>query len=293
MSSTLSPFEGVEECQNTFDRLVSSSGIGASASDSNKLSALRSLTPEQMNRFLGNRMLMRPAWDSKQFTYQDQASPISCISGFPSWVKGLTIGWVHDEFAMFHRIWKSWSPEKLKKVITSAVLDPELAGKILQVYQMDTDSQEQAARGLLDFSTDSFYAALPVTLADRNVPTSVYRFDQIDPFEESIYRGYAYHCLDTPLLCRLPGVAGPQAPSSLRATADFFSRSLTEFLYGNPPWECFKDSGKVMLVNGEQSGLVDWPNDSRWKQFMLTKEGAIQFANAGCALVSYMADFYM
>lgn len=226
MSSTLSPFEGVEECQNTFDRLVSSSGLGAPDSDSTKLSALRSLTPEQMNRFLGNRMLMRPAWDSKQFTYQDQASPISCISGFPPWVKGLTIGWAHDEFAMFHRIWKSWSPEELRKVITSAVLDPELAGKILQVYQIDTDSQEQAARGLLDFSTDSFYAALPVTLADRNVPTSVYRFDQIDPFEESIYRGYAYHCLDTPLLCRLPGVAGPQAPSSLRATADFFSRSL-------------------------------------------------------------------
>jgi hypothetical protein len=150
-----------------------------------------------------------------------------------------------------------------------------------------------SAPGLLDFSTDSFYAALPLLLASRNVPASVYRFDQTDPFQESVYKGYAYHCLDTPLLCRLPAVAGPHAPSEMQATADFLSRSLAEFVHGTQPWEPAKGTSKLMLINGDQSSLVDWPDDCRWKQFMSTKESAEKFANAGCALVSYMAYFYM
>lgn len=293
MSSTLSPFETAEECQNTFDRLVAASGVEASAADFTKLAALRKYAPEQIDRLLGNNMLIRPAWDSSWFTFQDQSTPMSCLTKFPSWIQGLTIGWMRDEFAMFHKIWKSWSPEQLKKVVTSAVIYPKLAEEILHVYGIDTDCQTDSVKGLVDFSTDSFYAALPIILAERNVPASVYRFDQTDTFHESVYKGYAYHCLDTPLLCRFPAVVGPQSPGSMRATADQLSRSLTGFIYGSQPWESFGNTGKLMLLNGNQSHQIDWPKDCRWRQFMSTKERSTEFANAGCALVSYMADFYM
>ena len=147
--------------------------------------------------------------------------------------------------------------------------------------------------GLVDFATDSFYAAMPITLAELEVPTSVYRFDQTDTFEQSIYEGYAYHCLDTTLLCRLPAVAGPEAPISMRATADAMSHSLTAFVYGNQPWEPFKSNGKVMFFNSDQTGLVDWPSGARWKPFMATNEKAIMFAQAGCALLPFVTSILL
>ena len=121
---------------------------------------------------------------------------------------------------------------------------------------------------------------------------SVYRFEQKDIFRESLYRNYAYLCLDTPLLCRLPLVAGAQAPSEMKATADFLPRSLADFVYGIQPWEPFKDTGKAILIDGDQNHLVE-PEECRWKHFMTTKESAERFAKAGYALVSYIANFYM
>jgi carboxylesterase type B len=263
MSSTHSPFEEDGECQKTFDRLASSSGLEQSASDSMKLAALRNLPHERLNRLLGNKMLIRPVWDSKWFTLQDRSVPISCLARFPDRIQGLTIGWMNDEFAMFHKIWKLWSSEQLREAVTSSVLDSEMAEQILKTYGISIECQSEAVGGLVDFITDSFYAALPISLAKLEVPTSVYRFDQRDNFEGSTYQGYAYHCLDTPLLSRFPAVAGPQAPNSMRATADLLSRSLTEFTHGNQPWASYKDEEKVMLINGDQSGLVDWPNNCR------------------------------
>ena len=100
---------------------MATAGVETSAPDATKLAALRNLTPEQMDKRLGTKMLMRPAWDKSWFTFQDQDSTVAHISKFPDWVQGLMIGWVKVEFAMFHRIWKSWNPEQLQKVITSAI----------------------------------------------------------------------------------------------------------------------------------------------------------------------------
>lgn len=285
MSSTLSPFEEDAECQRTFDRLVSSTAAG----DYTKLAALRQLTHEQMNDLLGNTMLIQPAWDEEWFCFQDEKAPLLCLKEFPRWVKGLTIGSVKDEFAMFHQIWKSWDTEQLITAVKATVSSREMATNILQAYDITSTSQPRAVQGLTDFITDTFYAALPAILSELEVPTSIYRFDQADPFENSVYRGYAYHCLDTPLLNRFPAVAGPKALEGLRATADLFSVSIADFVYREQPWECISKNGKVMSINGKESKLVK-PREARWKDFVATKEGATEFAGAGCRLVAYMAD---
>jgi hypothetical protein len=48
----------------------------------------------------------------------------------------------------------------------------------------------------------------------------VSRFDQLDNFAQSPFRGYAYHLIDVPFIERMPSVAGIHADPENIETAD-------------------------------------------------------------------------
>jgi hypothetical protein len=284
MSCPVWDFPKPEESQAIFDRLVASTETSSSASPADKLAALRDLSEDQMEKLL-NGSMATPAWDSKWFVNHDEDSSFENIKQFPEWIDGLTIGYTKDECALFGQDWLAWPVEHVRQAVASVVHDVDMAREILEVYNI-SDSQN-AVRGLFDFATDSLFAPFPVTLGAHELPISVYRFDQPDTFGLSPLNGYAYHALDCVFFSRLPAVAGPNAEKSMQATANAMSGAVSDLVYGEQPWEPFEKAGKVMLFNGEESGLVTFPSKKRWSQFVSTKERAELFRAAGRTLLSY------
>ncbi|KAK2762348.1 hypothetical protein FQN54_001358 [Arachnomyces sp. PD_36] len=295
MSSLVFSYQTVGEAQDNFDTLVRGTGLSISAPDDEKLAALRKLTYDQMAELLKGCILLRPVWDSKWFAYQDKPTRLEQITEFPNWIKEVAIGWTKDETSLMQPLWKSRNPEQVQKIVKHSVPNnPQLAKEILEAYGMDNDSPEGVLEGLLDMTAESFYAMFPPTMGEvRSPPISLFRLEQIDPFEQSIYKGYAYHCLDTVLLCRFPAVAGPHAPADLRESANAMTKTFACFVRGEQPLDPFHETGKVFIFNGSKTGSVNWPRNERWRRFMSTDERAKRFIDAGRFVLTHnVAAFY-
>ena len=272
MSSPNLDFPRPEEAQATFDELVKSTGVSQSASDEEKLAALRQLSAMDVVRLMSPQFAT-PFWDEEWFVYQDGRKPIAGLGSLAPWVTGVVTGSTKDEAALFGvTAWRTWNFDQLADRIGSAISDPDLATELMSAYGVSsTGSAETCLQGFVDMVTDSMFSGLPFIVAESALsgtspPISIYKFDQPDTFSQSPLRGYAYHTIDNIYFCRLPSVAGPHADCEMRETADRFSQAVIDFAYGSQPWEAYRTSRQVMVFNGKDSGLAKSVHIDRWRR---------------------------
>ncbi|KAK6375889.1 hypothetical protein LTS17_007711 [Exophiala oligosperma] len=287
MSATVISFATEDENQEMFDKLVKRAGISHGATYQEKLATLRSLSDDQMTEWLDGAVLIRPSWDPKWFSRFDGPSRLDQVKCFPDWVNGLVIGSTRDETANIKPFWQPFSAETIVNAVKSVVLDQDICDELLQTYSMSSATQEQVLQGLLDLTTESFFGLFPQALGEMRAPISVYRFEQQDTFDESIYKGQSYHCLDLPFLCRLPAVADPRVDASMKATSQILTESVAMLVSGELPWEPFHVLQKVMVINGHDSELKQWPDNERWRRFFTTPDRSRVLVDTGRLLMTY------
>lgn len=275
-----------EMAQASFDRLVASVGLSASAPASAKLAALRSLTAEQMVERV-EAPIGRPIWDSEWFVDLDPSASLSQVGNFPSWLKRIVIGTTKQEFALLLPMWASKTATEITTAIEAVIKDVHFAEEIMDAYGIRQESDNDTAlHGLMAFGQDSIMPSVLPAIADRASPeVFVYSFDQGDDFESSFFKGYAYHSLDSVFFTRFPAVAGERASAGMRATADAFNQACAKLVYGERPWETYQIAGRVMSFDGDRSGLSEMP--IRWSRFTSSKERQKLFYTAGEDLLSY------
>jgi carboxylesterase type B len=260
--------------QEDFDRLVATIGIDDQATDSEKLTGLRNLTCEQLEALTPTSLLV-PSWDSEWFHHQDQLSPLEEGGVFPSWLDGIVIGWTKHECALFGVVdgWKDWSVKNIHDTVGRLILDSSLANDVIHAYNLNSTSQDTLFERLVRFTSDGLFESLVYCLsACASPPISIYRFVQIDVFEDSPFRGYAYHALDNVFMCRLPAVAGNHASLEWRTTAEAHSRLFYDFIYGHQPWDVYKSSKKIQLFSGAKSGSSVWTGPTQWTRLASTPQ---------------------
>jgi carboxylesterase type B len=290
MSSPVFSFSQPNEAQDKFDRLIDRIGVSASASGVEKIDALRRLTEKQMIDLVEGEVLIRPVWDRKWFGHEQDITRLDQVIEYPKWIQGLVMGWVKDETALGLPLWNKWSREKLLDGISYAATDSQMAHDIRDAYGLSHVSRENVLRGVLDFSADALYVVMPLLLARKlKPPVSLYRFDQVDTWNSSVFRNYAYHCLDLAYLFRLPSVTSSKASKATQDLTDNISKMITEFVHGRQPWEPFNTiSEKIMVFKGSESKLCDWiEDDEKSKTFMDNPAMQDLFVNAGYRLVTY------
>lgn len=160
----------------------------------------------------------------------------------------------------------------------------------MQAYGIDSIAKEDVVRGSIDLTTENFFALFPPVLGEMQAPVSVYRFDQTDTFKQSLRKDRGYHCLDLPFLSLAPAVAGIDAGPSLRATCAALTSAIVDFVSGELPWEPYRVSQKVMVFDGEKSGLRSMPGTKRWRQFFDTPARAKAFVDTGRSLMTYKSE---
>jgi carboxylesterase type B len=290
MSSPVFSFSRVDEAQDKFDRLIAKIGMSPSASGAEKVYALRNLTEKQMIDLINGEILIRPVWDSKWFGRQENPTRLDEIIEYPEWIQSLVMGWVKDETALSLPLWNNWNSDQLLGAVSCAVTDPQMAHDIQAAYDLSDGSRGSISKGVLRFSADALYVVMPLKLArSLKLPVSLYRFDQVDTCESSVFRNHAYHCLDLTYLFRMPIVTDSESSKSMQDLADKLSETFTDFVHGEQPWRIFGTAPeKVMMFNGSESKLVDWTeNDERSRQFMHTSESQNSFIDAGYRLITY------
>ncbi len=272
-------FPKPEEAQETFDELVASAGVAADAPGEEKLKALRKLDSDEVVKLMLPR-LATPLWDDKWFVYQEGNRPIAGPASFAPWVKGVVAGSTRDEAAIFGATqWKTWTPQQFEDRVKSSFSDPRLASELADAYGISAKaSQETCLAGFVAMTTDSIFSGLPFVIAehssDESTPVSLYRFDQADTFDESPLKGYAYHALDNSFFCRLPAVAGPNADSNIRETADRLSRMVLDFAYGAQPWPAYHLKQRITVFNGKETRREDLTEQDRWRRVTMSGDQA-------------------
>ena len=280
LSSPNLDFPEAEEAQETFDELVAHAGVAPNSSAEEKLKALRDLDWTEMVKLMVPRFAT-PLYDAKWFVYQDGNRPIAGPAPFAPWVKGIVAGSTKDEAALFGVTqWRSWTSHQFRDRVESSFSDPKVAQDLADAYGVSPNAPpETCLAGFLAMGTDGIFSGLPYTITesspsdtpDSSPPISVYRFDQADTFTQSPGKGYAYHALDNAFFCRLPAVAGPDADSEMRETADRLSQATLDFAYGAQPWPAFGEQKEIMVFNGTTSGLVDMKeaNKDHWRRITM------------------------
>ncbi|KAI3057218.1 transcriptional regulator family: Fungal Specific TF [Aspergillus niger] len=287
-----------EDAQERFNKLVQRTGVPVSATAADKLAALRSIPPEVLNTW--NEGATSPVWDPKWFVGHDNPEqPLdSTVGEFPAWVQAIVSGTMRDEMAIFGFV-KLWQTKQL--VIASLrdglslPEDPSFCDEVLQEYVIQQSSSDAAAvQGLVSVLADACFTPLPFNLANNvcrdpthSPPVYIYRFDQPDEDENSVFKGSAYHVLDNTYTCRYPAVAGPSAPRACQATVDRFSEMKLRHAYGEAPWQPYRTSGAWNVFDGENT-RVDIVDHSvhRWEKLLTTEARVRKFARLFATIVS-------
>lgn len=279
MSSPNLDYPRPEESQETFDKLVASTGVSTTASAEEKLAALRAVSSDDILKLIGP-SFSTPHWDPEWLVYQDGTTPTAGPAPLGPWVKGVVVGSTKHEAAVFGigMGWRAWKPEQYKERIAAVVQDQKDATALMDAYGIDPNSSAEAnLRGMIDIVTDTNFSGLPYIVAEQpsaSPPVSLYRFEQQDPFSKSPFYGFAYHSLDNAFFCRYPALAGPNAPEDARATADKFNAAVLDFTHGKQPWETYMQNQQVMVFNGKQSGLVKVDEPDRWRRIFGERDGS-------------------
>ncbi|OQV06642.1 hypothetical protein CLAIMM_11184 [Cladophialophora immunda] len=265
--------------------LATRAGVSATASGAEKLTALRGLPVEELDRLLAGQMAT-PLWDESWFIYHEGRQPVAGPAPFAPWVSGIVAGHTKDEVAPWIMRSRAWGYEQYRERIHEAVPDEPTTTKLLTVYGIAADASPMANfKAYSDMATDAFFSHLTLMLArDPSTSVSLYRFDQGDTLSQGSLRGLAYHALDNAFFLRLPSVAGAEADCNFQETADLFSNSVLEFAYGSQPWEEYHQQNRIMVFNGKESKLVESPAPTRWTRIIEDARSALGAAAWRAAL---------
>ncbi|RFU30422.1 hypothetical protein B7463_g5903, partial [Scytalidium lignicola] len=256
-----------EQAQETFDRLIAQgTSLSSSAPAGEKLSALRSLLPKDLEPLLQGHPA-RVSWDEEFFLdlpdsgdhqLDDTQRP------FPSWAKLIVVGMTKEENALFSSQWHELPAEQLLQAFKSACPDPSFAREILDAYSIsDSSSHAELVAGLIDYTTDCLFAQTTYSIANTATSpqygpqTFLYSFDQIDLVSTyDAFKNQAYHSSDIAFLFHLPAVASESVPAEFRATADAYSKACVDVVNGEQPWEAYSIGKRCMSFDGNKTRLV-------------------------------------
>lgn len=272
--------------QDRFDGLVSKMGIAPTAPAGDKLAALRSLTCEELNRLNGPGV-SPPTHDPEFSPELEEGLFLENNTPFPSWLKGIVIGSTSEEAALFFL--KGVTGSEGVSAVKSVYGDTEFAQELLQNYQIEeSHAPDSGTDGLIGLVTDAALgsAAHAISSEHPEVPVSLYSFEQKDPFPNSPWAGRAFHSLGNSMLFRLPTVAGPNADRGTRVTSDRFSEALISLTHGQQPWESYHQGHKMMVFDGERSGIVQTDGKPRWASVTQTQERLELFKSNSLHLIS-------
>ncbi|OJJ44126.1 hypothetical protein ASPZODRAFT_834990 [Penicilliopsis zonata CBS 506.65] len=279
MSCPSSVFADLETNQATFDKLVASAGVPVDAPATEKLAALRDMTFEQLDSLRDG--FPTTAWDPEWLVGLNPKLPLEYVEQFPEWVESVIVGFTRDEFSLFgiSRNIHKWTAQEIRERVAAIIPDQTFLEEVIETYGIDKDSDETARKGLFALASDSMFGIAPLKIGQyTKIPVCVYRFDQADVYEKSVFKGYAFHAIDSLYSPRFPALAESSAPRECRATADHHSKMLIDFTYGEQPWETYATGKKIMRFDGENSGLFECPEGlARLEKMMATKEKEIMF----------------
>ncbi|ODM15523.1 hypothetical protein SI65_09126 [Aspergillus cristatus] len=255
--------ERPQAAQAKLDTLISRIGVPANVPGAEKVAALRVLPAEKIVYLLNGQIIAAPNWDPNWFGDESLLTgSIDCAGKLSEWAESVVVGSMRDEVTIFplDQIFKTTT--EVMDSVRAALrpgkddVDEHYADEILEAYGLkDNLVHSDAMERLRALATDACFHRVGYNISKKNpeLPVYVYRFDQPDVQDGSIHRGDAYHLLDLAYLCRLPAVAGKEAPLSCRATVDAFSDMLTKYVYGYSPWETYSDGKEIMIFDGQQT----------------------------------------
>ena len=277
------PFEASQE---RFDILLSKLGISSSAPAGDKLAALRSFPPEELSRMNGPGV-SPPVYDPAFYPGQDINSYLENSRPFPSWCKGIVIGSMKEEAALFAP--KDVSGRHAISMVKTAYEDPEFVNELLQAYSFkDDDTPGSGADALIALITHGTFTSISHAIASEHteVPVSLYSFNQVDPFEQSTWKGRAFHSLGNGMLFRQPTLAGPSADEGTQITSNKFCEAAILLTNGQQPWETYANTQKMMVFDGARSGVVQTDGKALWTDITRTEERVHWFKSRGTSLIT-------
>ena len=290
MSPTVISFKSETESQAEFDWLVSAAGVAPDASPEGKLAALRKLNDTQMSELLDGAVLIRPCWDDALFPALASGTRLDQLGVLPSYVQGILIGSTRDETAAAKPAWEKLTSQQICNIVISLCDDPVLAQEVIETYTLNSQCKGVAAKGIIDFTTESFFGLFPKVLGENCPNVCVYQFDQVDDFEESPTPGAAYHCLDLPFLFQTPAVAGHQASLAMQETCKTMALAVASFVQGDRPWGSFQQSSTLMVINGTGTALTKGSTGERWRRFCDRSDRMSSFVDLGRKVMTYRID---
>lgn len=257
----------IDQSQETFDRLVAEgTNVSASAPAGEKLSALRSLSPKELEDLLrgqparvsSDEEFFVDVIDSGDHQLDDTGRP------FPSWAKLIVVGMTKEENALFSPEWCQISAEQLLQLFKSVCPDVSYTREILDAYSINESSTHtELVAALVDYTTDCLFAqttysiANTITSQECGPRTFLYSFDQADLVSKyEAFKNKAYHSLDNAFLFHLPPVASESAPAEFRATSDAYSKACIEVVNDQQPWESYSVRKRCMSFDGTKSDLL-------------------------------------
>lgn len=281
------PIPSTKAAQDDFHRVVEKIGLCQRSPAAQKMNRLRDLSPAEMQDMIQGGITW-PQWDPEWFS--QYGKQLLDEFQFAPWVERVVIGHTRDENALLSMFLPLKSTTEVIECVRKLVPEKTFADAILDAYHISSEIEvSQALKSFCQLATDSEFGVAPYTVSDtQTCPVHLYRFDQTDDFESSPFRGHAYHALDNVFFCRLPAVAGPGAPESAGATSDALSSALAKTIYGSEPWPEYKQSGKLMVFDGPNSGVIMQENPKRWENLVETEEQRLMFASIMPTLYSTM-----
>ncbi|KIV82832.1 hypothetical protein PV11_04905 [Exophiala sideris] len=273
--------------QDRFDALIAKMGIAPTAPAGDKLAALRSLTCEELNRLNGPGVSF-PIYDSDFSPELEAGSFLESNTPFPSWLKGVVIGSTSEEAALF--LLKGLTGLEAVSLVKAVYGDTDFTRELLKKYEFVEDNVPGSGTdSLIRLTTDGAFANVANAIASDHseIPVSLYSFEQKDPFEQSLWRGRAFHSLGNSMLFRLPTVAGPNVDLGTRITSDKFSDAVISLTNSQQPWESYGQGQDhtMMVFDGERSGIVK-AEKARWTDLTQTQERWELFKTNGLSLIS-------
>jgi hypothetical protein len=293
--------------QETFDRLVAEgTGLSQNAPAGDKLAALRSLSPQDLGKFL-NGESMPVSQDEAFFTkLRNNDENLDETTVLPSWVKSAVVGQTKHEMAIFGQEWATMAAEELYRELKDAFPNQEYANEVLNAYgAVETSRHAELVSALTAYTSDVVFSKATYSIAssclatsdDYSVTTFFYSFDQPDILsQDPVFKDKAYHSLDNPFLFYFPQVTEPKAPPAFHATATAYSKACIDYVHGEYPWEAFIVRRKVMSFNGERTALVseeEGSNVGRWKGLVSTPERRDMFRSGVGGLLQQARSFAM
>ena len=270
-----------ETAQQNYDYLISSIGMN-NAPVEMQLSALRSLSPEEMINLMGLRHTFMI--EDEEFFVDYSGERFDQPTALPSWVKAVVIGKTKEETAFFAHKWHAMTADEMRSDWERHHADPAYAQEVFAAYGVTKESsQSSMIAAVVACTSDAFFDTTTNAIATKhlenpspaNPKVYQYSFDQPDVLStRSVFCGSVYHSLDIAFLFRHPQIVGPDAPNDFRITSDVFSDAALKLVNDKEPWEEVSVAKRWNLIHADRTEMKSQEDGSaaRWRKLADTPE---------------------